>query len=723
MTIEQYWQERERELRQVLQTADTNLTGRYHAPEVAAFSEQLSKILPNLFRKGLRQAQWRIIYKRKAGLRSIEAAYRLGQKLRKNGKLQLMMYGRPSKNPEFPLGMWLVPGGEKGWFAARDFQKLDQERIRKQQPMILVSCAEGIENRTLYTIYPERYGLPLKWQVHWNQSFQKNGRSYNLGETCAAAFAEVSRELTTELTRYQELVTAQLETLRRTEVRDLAWAKLNYLPRQREIWEPVCLPDAQVIELLKMADMFMENHPAKPQGLLLKGVSGTGKTLLASTIAKSAGCKFFPVTLADLKHPHLGASGQKVRELWKQARENAPAIIFIDESESVFGKRGATETDVIATDVVQSFLSEWNGKDKNVWLIAATNRRDMLDEAIVSRFDHEMEIALPSEALRTRIFTREMREVGFSGPIPAEMGNLTQGMSGRDLAQLTKKVQALAHPRTPEHKDFLAAVGSARNAGNTPVDKRASWKTLILPSSTIQELKTMCSVLRDSEGWKKQGVILPDGLLLVGPPGTGKTEVARTIANESGLAFIAVTTGEVKGQWVGHSVNRVKNIFERARSTAPAILFIDELDIVAPCRGEYHDSFQEEIVGQLLQEMNGIRRKDSQVFLLAATNHPERVDPAIRSRMQKTIEIPLPDNECRWQFLEMVLNSKKRAFDLHDACTLLAAQSGGTSKRDLNNWVARAEQAAIGRAVAQGGPQHFKLTLDDLMNTAQAPAR
>jgi SpoVK/Ycf46/Vps4 family AAA+-type ATPase len=478
----------------------------------------------------------------------------------------------------------------------------------------------------------------------------------------------------------------------------------------------VCLSDEQAIEILKMVELFRNNDPAKPQGLLLKGVPGTGKTLLASVVAELLGCNFVRASLADLKHPHLGQSGQLVRALWKDAREKSPSVIFVDECESVFGKRGAAETDVVATDVVQTFLSEWNGKDKDVWIIGATNRRDMLDEAIVSRFDRELEISLPNEELRAEILRREMNEVGVDGAIPDEVGNLTQGMSGRDLAQLAKKVRALAHPRSPQAQDFIAAIHSARGAGNTPVDREASWDTLIVDAHTLDKLQTVCALLRDPEGWRKQGVTIPSGLLLVGPPGTGKTEVARTIANESGLAFFGVTTGDVKGPYVGHSVNRVKNLFERARSSAPAIIFLDELDIVAPTRTEgQHDTAQEEIVGQLLQEINGIRRQDSHVFLLAATNHSERVDPAILSRLQEQIEIPLPDDGCRARFIRLVLDGKKKTFPIEYACDVLVSQSAGMSKRDIGNWVARAEQKAIRRATALGGPEHFSLTMEDFV--------
>lgn len=158
----------------------------------------------------------------------------------------------------------------------------------------------------------------------------------------------------------------------------------------------------------------------------------------------------------------------------------------------------------------------------------------------------------------------------------------------------------------------------------------------------------------------------------------------------------------------------MKNVFERARSSSPAILFIDELDIVAPGRGsEADDPFTKEIVGQLLQELDGVRRKQAHVFVLAATNHPEFIDPAILSRFPERIHIPLPDQKCRRLLLKGMLKGKRLSFNLEFGSGVLSQSSGGMSGRDLANWIARAEQKAVMRAVARGGPEHFWLALAD----------
>jgi SpoVK/Ycf46/Vps4 family AAA+-type ATPase len=426
-------------------------------------------------------------------------------------------------------------------------------------------------------------------------------------------------------------------------------------------------------------------------------------------------CNYQQLSIADLKKQQLGASGERVREVWTQARNHQPAVIFLDECEGILGRRGAAETDVIAADIVQAFLSEWDGIAPNacVWVIGATNRRDMLDDAILSRFGWEMDIALPGAAERAGIFRQEMETVFPGAVIPEEMASLTQGMSGRDLRHLASQVRTIAYPHPPKHDHYLEAVKSSRKAHNTKVNRAASWDTLVLEDGVLERLKLTCSLLRDAEMWRAQGVTVPRSLLLTGPPGVGKTEIARTLANEGGLGFLAATTADVKANFLGQSGNRVRQLFERARANAPLILFLDELDIIAPARMGSNDALTDEIVGQLLQELDGIQSRDSEVFLLAATNHAEQIDRAVLSRFQETLAIPLPDLAGRERLLTVLLQKKKVAFSLERGTPALAKASEGMSGRDLGSWIGRAEQKALLRAIAAGGPDHFALTLQD----------
>jgi SpoVK/Ycf46/Vps4 family AAA+-type ATPase len=615
-----------------------------------------------------------------------------------------MAYAGGSGNDTYPQKMILAPSTVGGNYEVRSYRGLNITKL--SGTTLAVLCKNGDVRQAMYTVYARQDGNGDA-QSHWNYRYVRGNREWRVDDVYERSFAKHCSRLVPLVERFRLLVEI-----------DRIEEQLRAFRRRRNAWQRVYLPSDQMLMLLNQLDLFLTNDPAKPQGLLLKGGPGVGKTLVAQTIAEALSCNFVHLRVPDLKSGHLGQSGQNVRNVWRSARENGPTVMFVDECEAIFGKRGAAETDIVMNEIITAFLGEWNGKEKNVWLIAATNRPDMLDEAIVSRLGAEMELSLPNEEMRGRIFKQEIEKLGFSGLVPKDVPQLTQGFSGRDLEQLARKVRTIANPRVPDRVDFIEAIRAFRKSGNTQVDERSTWDSLIIADETLAKLQSVCKILRDAEAWRRQGVSIPDATLLTGPPGSGKTEVARTLANESGLSFIGVSTADMKANYLGQSANRVKNIFERARGAAPAILFIDELDIVAPARERSgNDALAQEMVGQLLQEMNGIRRRDSHVFVLAATNHPTAVDSAVVSRFTETIHIPLPDLECRRRFLELILQTKPLGFRLVEAVADLAAASEGLSKRDLKNWVARAEQRAIRRA---DRPIDFSLEISDFESTAQA---
>lgn len=481
-------------------------------------------------------------------------------------------------------------------------------------------------------------------------------------------------------------------------------------------WASVVLePDVQA-ELDGLAAAFSEGRSTASGGLLLHGPPGTGKTLIARALASRIGCAFFPVSLPDLEQEWLGASAQRTRELWQRALSEPRAVLFIDECDGLFPRRTRAHNPNVY-EVLQTFLSEWDGfgKQGTVWVVGATNRREAIDPAILSRFGEEVEIGLPSASSRATILSRELAARGYRSPLPERAAELTAGMAGRDLASLAGRLmRAIGEDGTITPELLAKHTSRWRKQGSTVVETKASWARLVLAEDTLRELKSITLMLRNATVLTERGIDLPRGLLLYGPPGTGKTQIARTIAQESGLHFVAGSTAELKAGVVGQSGERVRELFSRAREAAPAILFIDELDLLAPVRGGAAiDGATGEIVGQLLQEMDGVAAPVGHVFVLAASNRPEVIDPAIRSRFARTIAVPLPSKDERRRIVLALLKDKPLAGDADAIAARLAQTSDGASGRDLRGRIAQAEQRAVRRALAEGKPETVTLCPED----------
>jgi SpoVK/Ycf46/Vps4 family AAA+-type ATPase len=491
-----------------------------------------------------------------------------------------------------------------------------------------------------------------------------------------------------------------------------------------KIWERIVLKPAVKTDLLDKIRMFNRADKAAPKGLLLYGPPGTGKTEIARRIADSASCFFMSLKGPDLKAGYVGQSGERVKKVWEQARARGRCVMFIDECEGVFARRGGTNSDQASEELVQAFLAEWDGmgsEDQRVWVVGATNRKDLLDDAITSRFGADVEIGLPEGAERLQILKLEMLKLERPADVPEFLGQATVGFSGRSLSRLASDVCTLAQKQGGTITDDLWRDAVKRLRPTESVDSGARWDSLILAPETLAKLKGVCESLRHVETLRKQGVPAPKGALLYGPPGTGKTQIARTLANESGLAFIAAATADLKAGFTGQSVQKVRELFDRARGRAPCILFIDEIDAVAPNRGgSGSDAFTIEIVNQLLQEMDGVKQTDRVVYVLAATNRPETVDEALKSRLKDMIEIPNPDQKQRQQLFRLFLGKLKTEFDADEMAAELARQTNNIGGRAISGIIERAAQEAVNRAIAQGTPDRVVLTREDVLR-AVAP--
>ena len=342
----------------------------------------------------------------------------------------------------------------------------------------------------------------------------------------------------------------------------------------RNAWSKVVLRPEELSQLVRAQLLFIFSDPSSPRGILLKGPPGTGKSLSAQIFAESSGAHFFKLSIADMKGEHIGSSAANVKRLWQEARANQPSVIFIDECEGVFAKRGSDQGDSFVNEVVQTFLTEWDGigGDANVLIIGATNRPELLDDAIISRFTDIYEL-LPTDKLGVApLIKAVLRQLNLTVSIPSTVAESMTGMNGREIKNAIQQAMRLAAPNTPAPEDFLTAIVKIRGKSSTKVADGATWDTLILPDQLKTRIKTLSQMIKEAGNLTAKGIPVPRTLLLYGPPGTGKTQIARTMANESGVNFIARSTADLKGQYLGHAAARIAQTFETARSSSPSIL-------------------------------------------------------------------------------------------------------------------------------------------------------
>ncbi|MHA1111731.1 MAG: CDC48 family AAA ATPase [Promethearchaeota archaeon] len=441
----------------------------------------------------------------------------------------------------------------------------------------------------------------------------------------------------------------------------------------------------EMIELpLRHPELFQRLGISPPKGVLLYGPPGTGKTLLAKAVANETNAHFINLSGPEIMSKFYGQSEENLRNVFKEAQEKSPSIIFIDELDSIAPKREETQGDV-ERRVVAQLLALMDGLDArgNVVVIGATNRVNSIDPALrrPGRFDREIEIGVPDKRGRLEILQIHTRGMPLAEDIDLEYyAGKTHGFVGADLQMIGKEAAMKTLRRIlPDLKleeeipveilESLTVTKEDFNSALNEVEPSALREVFIqTPPETWEDvggLEEAKQLLRESIEWplkypniyRHMDAKPPKGILLYGLPGTGKTLLAKALAHESEVNFISVKGPEFFSKWVGESEKAVRETFRKARSASPCIIFLDEIDAIAPLRGSSAGTSQvtERVISQLLTEMDGLEALNN-VIIIAATNRPDIIDPALlrAGRFGRHIEVPLPD-----------LNTREKIFEIH----------------------------------------------------------
>ena len=468
----------------------------------------------------------------------------------------------------------------------------------------------------------------------------------------------------------------------------------------------------EMVELpLKHPELFKRLGIDPPKGVLLHGPPGCGKTLVARAVANESDAYFIAINGPEIMGKFYGESEHRLRQVFDDAEKNAPSIIFIDEIDAIAPKREEV-TGEVERRVVAQLLALMDGLESRgqVIVIGATNRPNALDPALrrPGRFDREIEIGVPDRDGRREILQIHTRGMPLAEDVNLdELAERTHGFVGADLAALCREAAMhtlrrilpeinLDEPEIPPEvlsklkvtkKDFEEALKMVEPSALREV-------MLEIPTVTWDDVGGLEDVkkslretvewpLKHPEAFRKLGIRPPKGILLFGPPGCGKTLLAKAVANESGANFIAVRGPEIFSKWVGESEKAIREIFRKARQAAPCIIFFDELDAIAPRRGLWEGTrVHENVVNQLLSEIDGLVELRG-VVIIGATNRPDIVDPALLrpGRFDRLLLVPPPDRNARYEIFRVHTRNMPLADDVD--LKILADKTEGYSGADI----------------------------------------
>jgi transitional endoplasmic reticulum ATPase len=486
----------------------------------------------------------------------------------------------------------------------------------------------------------------------------------------------------------------------------------------------------EMIELpLRHPQLFKAIGVKPPRGILLYGPPGTGKTLIARAVANETGAFLMLINGPEIMSKMAGESESNLRKAFEDAEKNSPSIIFIDEIDAVAPKREKTQGEV-EKRIVSQLLTLMDGMNQraHVIVIAATNRPNSIDAALrrFGRFDRELDIGIPDPTGRLEILRIHTKNMKLADDVDLEtIANETHGYVGADLAALCSEA-ALAQIREKmdlidleedtidaEVLDMLAvsmdnfrfALGASNPSAlrETVVEvPNTSWEDIGGLEKVKLELQELVQYpVEHPEKFLKFGMNPSKGVLFYGPPGCGKTLLAKAIANECQANFISIKGPELLTMWFGESEANVRDVFDKARAAAPCVLFFDELDSIAKSRGSSlgdAGGSSDRVINQVLTEMDGMNAKKN-VFIIGATNRPDIIDPAVLrpGRLDQLIYIPLPDETSRTSILKANLRKSPIADDVD--INYIAKMTKGFSGADLTEICQRACKLAIRESI------------------------